>query len=437
MHTDSTYREPTDSERVNHPISRPASGNLRPILNREILKPLLLVVWLIVLVTVPQALAQQTAPRSSTAELPLYEVLRLYQESSKQVDRPQPPPLRASLNQVELQGRLLDRAVELNGRIEVVVLPGEGWVTVPLLRVGATTNLAQLPAVENGMLAVVDDHLALITRTAGTFALELALLERASLQGSRRKAVVEVAAATLARLTLQHDRSLFRLAAPEVRTGAEGTVLFPVDGSFVLEWERRPSPPTRVRQVQQEAAVPAESVITSAHAHVVSTLGGQRIWRLLYSLRLQGEQPLTCTIPTGLSLKKVFRNGVSAPLVSEDTSHELLLSPARQGDEHGTLELVLNDSTGVFGLSGELSLTFPTVSWPVHEMTATLFLPESFNYTWVGGSMEPVAERPEVSFSYAVPTPGKELSFHQYLVSAAPAIAVDYTIDLAGQFFRP
>jgi hypothetical protein len=391
-----------------------------------------------VMVTVPQALfAQETAPRNSTAELPLYEVLRLYRESGKEVDKPQPPPLRASLNQVELQGRLLDRAVELSAHIEVVVLPGDGWVTVPLLRVGATTSLSQLPAVENGMLAVVDDHLALITSTAGTFALDLALLERAGLQESRRKAVIEVADAILARLTLQHDRSLFRLAAPEVPTGAEGAVLYPVDGSFVLEWQRRTPPPAVVQQARQDTAVPTESVITSAYAQVVSTLEGQRIWRLLYSLRLQGEQPITLTIPTGLSLKKVFRNGVSMPFSGEGDSHQLLLSPTRQGDEHGTLELVLIDSTGVFGLSGELSLTFPSVSWPVHEMTATLFLPESFNYTWMGGSMEPVGERPEGSFSYALPTPGEELSFHQFLVSAAPAISVDYTIDLTGQFFRP
>ena len=51
--------------------------------------------------------------------------------------------------------------------------------------------------------------------------------------------------------------------------------------------------------------------------------------------------------------------------------------------------------------------------------------------------MEQVESSPAAEFTQKIPTPGKELSFHQYLVtSSGPEIQLAYDVELSGNYFR-
>jgi hypothetical protein len=74
----------------------------------------------------------------------------------------------------------------------------------------------------------------------------------------------------------------------------------------------------------------------------------------------------------------------------------------------------------------------------VHELFVDLYLPSVFAYTWRGGSLSPVEAGPAApEFSYRIPVPGQQLSFHQYLLTrAAPDVQLDYAVALEGQYFH-
>ena len=60
-----------------------------------------------------------------------------------------------------------------------------------------------------------------------------------------------------------------------------------------------------------------------------------------------------------------------------------------------------------------------------------------FDYTWTGGSLAPTASSPAVDYAEDLPTPGKRLTLHQYLIaSSRPVATVGYAVALDGKYFR-
>lgn len=396
-----------------------------------------LLVLLLALFALP-ALADGEEPPSSQATLPVEELLRLYRENdeAKKKAAPERPPLAATVHSLELRGRLLDRAAELTAVIEVVVLDGDEWVAVPLLRRDEAMQISRLPSVPGGVLAVDDGFLRFVSRTKGRHMLEISFIQRASGTGLRRQVRVEYADATLAACRLTFDESLFRLIDPDAIAGAEETLLFPTDNAFAIVWERNAA----LEASRPRAAPPpiVEPVIPVAHASSVTTLEGERITRLRYQLRIGGSKPIELFIPPGVEVRRAYLNGGGIPAPVKDGRLPLEVAPAREGEEGGVLELVLGSTGEGFLLSGELRLALPRVSWPVHELYLDLHLPAVFNYAWAGGSLAPVDASPAVRYTYEVPLPGRKLSLHQHLItSSAPDVTLEYAVDLEGHYFEP
>ncbi len=368
------------------------------------------------------------------ASLPLEEVLRLYKENElSQLDEKVDPPFAATVNKVELTGRLLEEGIDLRARFEVAVLADGDWVSVPLLKRNAGTTLSKLPAADPAVLAIDGDRLSLVTKDKGLYRFEISLLEKAAAQGQRRTAVMDYGEATLSRLLLQVDEGLFRLESAAVKQ-SDGILIHPENGRFTVAWQRIAElPRARQKAVQRP---PIESVVQRAHGSVVSTLEGQAILRLHYELSFEGSRPIVFELPEGPSLERVYLNRVPIPFNADGTKLELDVEPRRAGDQSGTLELVLESDQGGYNLSGDLLYELPRLSWPVNELYVDVHLPEVFNYTWTGGSLSPIETSPNTIFAYDIPRPGKRLSFHQYLISkTSPTLRVDYAIDLTEKYF--
>ena len=388
---------------------------------------------LFVLLFVFKAPAKADEATPATATLPLEELLALHEAGAVEVPPAPVAPINATLSRVELSGRLLDRAVDLTARFEVVVLSSDTWTTVPLLEIDQYTHVSALPALGGGVLAVRDGQLSFLSRSAGTHSFEISLLKRALVVGSDRHVTLRLEPSTMSMLRLDVDDRLFSLNDAWA-ADAEGAVLYPTDGAYIVYWARR------AEARQMKAAVerpPIESVIVQAHASVVSTLEGRRITRLLYELRFEGSEELVFQVPAGQEVSKVFLNGGAIPFEFEGGALTVAVSPEREGDESGRVELVLEAREPGYSLSGSLGFTFPAVSWSTNELFVDLHLPRVFNYAWSGGSLSPdgAAHEPQV-FTETLPTPGKTMTFHQYLIEGGASLRVNYTVDLAGRFYR-
>ncbi len=387
------------------------------------------------------ALASTPTPAETNpapnATLPLEEVLRLYRENdeAKHVEK-SVPPISAALHRAEFSGRLLDNAVELTSRFEVAVLDDGNWVSVPLIRKDDKTHLTQLPSVQNGSFAIDNGYLHFVTDKAGRYAFQISLLQQAEAGETFRKARIDFGDATLASCRLAFDQGLFRLVNEDVVEQTDSVVLFPREGSFVVEWERVGE--VEATQPRTAPRPDIESVVSMAHGSTVSTLEGKRITRLLYKLKFAGTKPIAFELPDGIAVERAFLNGVAIAVDLTDSILELDMAPARAGDEEGTLELVLSSSAGNYHLSGTIGMTLPKVSWPINQLYLDLHLPQVFNYSWSGGSLSPIDTAPKANYSYDVPLPGKKLSFHQYLISSSrPTINLEYAVDLEGHYYRP
>ncbi len=391
---------------------------------------------LVLVLFTPLLAAATAAQEVPMASLPLEEILRLYKENEAgQVSEEAPPPFPATVNKIELSGRLLEEAIELEARFEVVVLGDGEWVSVPLLKRGGSTTLSTLPRVGNAVLAIDGEHLSLITRHRGIYSFEVGFVEKARAEGRRRTVVIDYGAATLARLRLDLDQGLFRLENAIAAEQGDGMRVDPDDGRFTVAWQRIAELPGPKPQAVERP--PIEAVVTTAHGSAVSTLEGKAILRLFYNLRFEGSRTLAFELPPDLVLERLYRNGVAVPFAVDGTRLELEVEPRRPGDQSATAELVLESDHGGYNLSGGLMFELPGVSWPVNELYFDVHLPAVFNYTWTGGSLAPVEESPDTSFAYAIPRPGKRLTFHQYLISkSSPSLRLDYAIDLEGKYFR-
>ena len=377
--------------------------------------------------------AGTAAPATGTVTLPLAELLAL-ESAARTAERPAPtaPPVRATVNRMEISGRLLDAGLDATAQVEVTVV-GDGWVTIPLLDVRPGTQLASLPTVEGGLVAVVDRRLCLVAEKGGAYAFSLRWLERPVADGRARRLALRLPAGSPAVLKLQHDESLFRLASEALRDDGAGAVVYPADGRLEIAWEQLP----RVRARSPAAArPPVEPVITEGHASVVATLDGRRITRVLYRLRFEGEKAFAVTLPAGQAVERVFLNGAARPFTRAGDVLSLPVQSARAGDQTATVELVTSEARSGYPLSGTLSFTLPQPQWGLNDLFVTLHLPSVFEYRWSGGSLAAVDEAPAVAYAWEIPTPGRTVSLHQQLVSSFASVQVAYTVDLASSYYR-
>jgi len=372
-------------------------------------------------------------PAAGTVTLPLAELLELRRAGqAAERARPPAPPVRASVNRLEIAGRLLDAGLDATAQIEVIVL-GDGWVSVPLLDVRRSTQLASLPAVEGGVVAVVEGRLCLVTDKAGTYAFAVRWLERPAAGGRFRAVDLRLPAGSPALLRLQYDESLFRLTSEALRDDGAGAVAYPTDGRIAVAWEQLARAQPRAREV---ARPPVEPVIAETHASVVATLDGRRIARILYRLRFEGEKTFAVSLPPGQVVERVFLNGASRRFARTGDDVSLTVEAARAGDQAATVELVLSEAQSGYPLSGTLAFTLPRPAWGQNDLFVTLHLPTVFEYRWAGGSLAPVDQAPGVGYAWDIPTPGKTVSLHQQLVSSFASVQVAYTVDLASSTYR-
>jgi len=392
------------------------------------------------------ALSLSAFATEGTATVSVDDLLKLHADASSATaaDAPTPdtPPVSATLDRVWLEGRVLGDTIAIEADVKASVLARDTWTVVPLMTLGPDLEITQLPTLSSGWLMVEGETLNLVAKTPGSYDFKLSLsLYAADLGDDRRAARIALAEPMSASLRLGYDPE--RVAISEggpVRVESDGAIVRPVDGVFQIQW-------AAVSNTADEAAAAAtpvaarrtrEPTVDRAVVSVVSTLEGTRLTRVWYELSFEGRASLTLDWPEQQSLKRVYVNGTPMELEAEGSAITLALAPERDGGDAGTVELVLSEEHGGYLLSGSLDFTMPTVSWPTRELACSLHLPEVFNYTWSGGSMEAYAAGPEAVFAYDVPTPGRVTSWHQELViSAAPTLRVDYDVDLEGAYYRP
>jgi hypothetical protein len=257
---------------------------------------------------------------------------------------------------------------------------------------------------------------------------------RASKRGIGREIALTPAEAAIQRLELKYDEGLFEVTSARARRAGDSLIVFPEEGQLRLAWKalRVPASP----QEEKRNRPPIEPVVASGYASVVVTLDGQRITRSRYDLRFQGQEPLTISVPPGQQLTKLYLNGISRPIEAKNGKVEVIVTPPRPGDQSAVVEVVLKEANPSMALSGELSFQLPELSWNVNEMTCTLFLPTVFNYHWVGGSLSPGEPDETPSYTFDIPTPGKTISVKQQLVNGSADTVVEYTVDLAENYFK-
>jgi len=375
------------------------------------------------------------AAGTPSATLPLSEVLRLYKENQAKTESKEiRPPLTASVSKLELSGRLLEGAIDVSAHVELAVLDVQGWVTVRLLRKDAAIRITKLPTIAGGVLAVVDGMLCFMTDKAGSYSFDFGFLSTAQVKGARRSAEIYYPSAALAVLKLRFDENLFALGNADRIEDGDGYALYPQTNRFEVLWDRNAKVAAATKQAS--ARPPIEPVITSAHASVVSTLEGRRIFRVLYALQFEGARTIDFAIPSRHKLEKVFVNGASVPFRLTGRSLSLPVTPARAGDESAKVELLLTEEQGGYALSGRLDYSFPAASWNINDLYVTLHLPQVFNYQWEGGSLATINSAEETEYTQRIPTPGKSIYLHQQLLSSAATVRVAYTVDLTGSYYR-
>lgn len=378
-------------------------------------------------------LATAALAAEGTANIPVSELLELH---AGQPDTPA-PPIAGVLDALQLSGRVLDDALVLKIDATVSVLASEGWTTVPLLRVSPDLSLDALPSLSKAWLAIEGGSLILIARESGTHSFQLSATVQPSGGATRRDARLTIHPATTSSLVLQHDPELVRLiGATGAPSGDGARRIRPSHGTYAVSWEVLDTAPER--PVASPRTIREPSVRT-ATTSVVSTLEGTWLSRTRYVLSFEGRRTVDLSWPEDQALQRVYVNGQPTTDQAEGSELSLEISPAQSGGDEGTIELVLVGERSGYLLQGTLDLQLPSISWPVQGWDCTTHLPEVFNYSWRGGSMQQTREPPEAPpFAYEVPTPGKATHWRQELVfSSSPSLRLDYTVDLEGRYFRP
>lgn len=381
-----------------------------------------------------QVLAE-TNEKGSTATLPLSEILRLYKENTQIAkELTIVLPVQAAISKIEIDGRLLDNAMEIDITFQVGVLTKGNWVTIPLFEKDDITHITQLPPSKDIFIVEKDGMLAFIAKNEGIYDFKISMIKQATVDSTVKTVVLPFHSATKAEMVVHFDESLFQLSGGKTLSKPEGVLIFPEKNQFLVQWETKKGAIEPAKRVVTKP--PVESLINVAHVSSVSTLEGELLTRIKYELQFEGAPSLTVDIPESYELKKVYLNGSAIPFEIKDPQFTLEALPFRAGGRSGTVELVLVRFQGIFNLSGSLVFSLPKVSWPIREMFMDVHLPAVFNYQYSGGSMATARHSKEVAFTYDLPTPGKTHSFHQVLItSSAPSVNLEYTIDLTGKYF--
>jgi len=380
------------------------------------------------ILSAPFKAAAEDAPMGS-ATVPLKDLLERWTASRGAA--PSPPPPVDALVQSALSARVAADALHIEARFEVKVLVGSG-LRVPLLRLEPDAYVEKTPALEGATVAAVDGTLCLVAEQAGSWTFAASLIARASgAVGARAVEIVAASPAVRVPMRVEVDERAFRLVEPRAPGGT--VEVFPRNGRWRVAWQAT-GPAKPVRPPERP---PIEPRVSRASASWISTLEGLATLRVRYDLQLDREQPIVLELSEGHRLLRVAINGRPAKLPQDGRNVPLVVAPADLGESNGSLEVVLSRSWGVFHLSGQLRLELPRVSWPIAEIEARARLPAVFHYRRVGGSMEQIEESGGTSDDPEAHLPGHVLHFRQYLVStSAPTVDLDYSVDLAGQYFR-
>lgn len=330
-----------------------------------------------------------------------------------------PAPLGGAVTGQRLSGRVTGDGVEVTAHLVVSIVDGSRWTKLSLFKLTPGVTLVDATQVEGALVAAKDGEVALLSKTTGTWPLELKLSLHAGPGATRAAKLVRGADVMDGVLKLEVDGEL-----DELQHGAE---LPSSNGAWTIRWKT-----LAARKVQAVAArPPMEPVIASANAQLVSTVEGRARLTVQYALELDREQPLTLKLPEAWSMTRVSLNG-SPQRVPEGREVSWTVSPARAGEKTALLELTLERDFGVFHLSGRLGVTLPGASWPTARVEASVHLPQVFEWRRLGGSLEPTES---LAWS-APPMPGRQLLYRQHLVAAAgPTLELAYSVDLSGRYF--
>lgn len=374
---------------------------------------------------------KQPLSEKAMATLPLKQLLDMQAKNKLDQKKESQPMALYTLEQVHNSARLLENALDIQARFNLAVLKAE-WVAVELLQLDSQTQLAQLPEVNHAYFRVENNKLYFMTKQAGRFNFSIRFFKFAKVQDQVRKVSVQKQAA-LAMLELVMDPGLFEITGKQYMAQGNKLYVFPQSKNFVVTWRnKKPVQATTVKQVHR----PLEPVVVSAHASTVATLSGKGIIRVLYKLRFTGQQTIQIDIPKDQELAHVFLNGAPQDYSTDEQSIlTLQVKPPRAGDQTAQLELLLQRTQQSYVLSGDLEFVFPKVSWRVNDLYATLYLPTVFNYQWQGGSLVPSSVTHKVQYSHTMPTPGKEVTFHQQLIRDFPILRIEYAVDLQGNYY--
>jgi hypothetical protein len=363
-------------------------------------------------------------PSQATLTVPLPEALRLLAPTPG-LEAP-PAPVSAGVVGQRLQGRLGADGLEVAASFTVTVLDGARWSRLALLRLAPGVTLLDAGRVEGGMVSVRGQEVVLVTRTAGTFPVELKLGVRGVGAGVKTARLCRGADALEGVLKVEAEGEL------EVLDG--GALVASAGGCWTVSWRSQ----ARARVTATAARPPLEPQVSAASARLVSTMEGRARLTVRYALELDREQPLAVTLPEGWTLTRLTLDEVPQKVPSQRVL-ALTVGPARPGDRHGSVGLTLERDFGIFHLSGRLALELPAVSWPTKVVELSAHLPTVFEYHRAGGSLEPSEARSEAQPDEGAgeeEAPGRRLGFRQYLVAAVgPTVELQYSVDLNGRYF--
>jgi hypothetical protein len=362
-------------------------------------------------------------PAHATLTVPLPDALKLLGPSPKEDAA---PPVSAAVVSQRLLGRVGPDAVEVTASFTVTVLDGARWSRLSLLRLAPGVTLVDAPHVEGGLVAVQGHEVVLVSRSVGTSTVELKL--------SARSSGAPVKSAQLCHGADALDGLMKAEADGELDVLEHGALVASEAGCWTVRWRSQ----TRPKATLVVARPPLEPTVARASAQVVSTMEGKARLTLQYELELDREQPLSLELPEGWSLARLSINDVPQRAVAQGRL-ALTVGPSRAGERTGRVTVTLERDFGVFHLSGRLNLELPKVSWATKVVDLSAHLPVVFEYHRAGGSLEPVesSEAPAADDGLApMETPGKRLSFRQYLVTAVgPTLELKYSVDLDHRYF--
>jgi len=354
--------------------------------------------------------------------LPLPEALKLLAPSPK---GEAPPPVSAAVVSQRLLSRVSPDAVEVTASLTVTVLDSARWSRLSLFRLSPGVTLVDAPRVEGGLVAVQGHEVVLVSRTVGTSSVELKLSVRSSGAPVKSAQLCHGADALDGFMKVEADGELDALE--------HGPLVASEAGCWTVRWRSR----VRPRAALAVARPPLEPTVARASAQVVSTMEGKARLTVQYELELDRDQSLGLELPEGWSLARLSVNDVPQRAPTQPRL-ALTVGPSRAGERTGRVTVTLERDFGVFHLSGRLALELPRVSWPTKVVDMSAHLPAVFEYRRVGGSLEPVesSEAAAADGLDAGETPGKRLSFRQYLVtSVGPTLELRYSVDLEHRYF--